>query len=70
LDRTIRILLGVTMLVAGWWMVSEAIWKTTLEVYGWVPLATGGLGWDPIYTILGLRTNRRGAQGRARQGIR
>jgi hypothetical protein len=52
------------MLAAGWWMVSEAIWKASLEVYGWVPLATGGLGWDPVYSILGLRTTRRTAQGK------
>jgi len=56
------------MLAAGWWVVSEAIWKAGLEVFGWVPLATGGLGWDPVYSILGLRTNRKAAPDKMPRG--
>jgi hypothetical protein len=66
LDRTLRILLGVTMLAAGWWMVSEAIWKITLEVYGWVPLATGGLGWDPAERPLSRGLRCQGSRGATR----
>jgi hypothetical protein len=68
LDRTVRILAGVLMLAAGWWLVDEAIWRVSLEVYGWVPVATGALGWDPAYTILGISTNRRRTQGKTPQG--
>jgi hypothetical protein len=57
-DRTLRIVVGVLMLAAGWWLVSAAISKAALEVFGWFPLATGGFGWDPLYSILGIRTNR------------
>jgi hypothetical protein len=64
LDRTVRILVGVIMLAAGWWLVKEAIWKVSLDVYGWVPVASGCFGWDPVYAILGLSTNRRRTQGK------
>ena len=58
LDRIIRILVGVLMLAGGWWLAGESIWKTCLEVFGWLPLATGALGWDPVYSILGIRSRR------------
>jgi hypothetical protein len=51
IDRVLRILAGVVLLglmamgTIGWW--------------GWlgiVPLATGLIGWCPLYTLLGLNT--------------
>lgn len=51
LDRMLRIVAGLTLLglmaagTIGWW--------------GWlgvVPLATGLIGWCPVYTLLGLNT--------------
>ena len=51
IDRVLRILAGVVLLglmamgTIGWW--------------GWlgiVPLATGLIGWCPLYTLLGLST--------------
>jgi TRAP-type C4-dicarboxylate transport system permease small subunit len=59
LDRTIRILLGLLMLWAGWSGIVETwIWHAALRVFAWVPLVTGILGWCPIYAILGLSTRK------------
>lgn len=59
LDRTIRILLGLLMLWAGWsGMVEDWIWLAALRVFAWVPLVTGVLGWCPLYAILGLSTRK------------
>ena len=55
-DRLIRIVLGVLMLAAGWGGFAEGIWRVALQVFGWVPLATGLLGWCPIYAMLGICT--------------
>lgn len=59
LDRTIRILLGLLMLWAGWsGVVDSTVWQIALRVFCWVPLVTGLLGWCPIYAILGLSTRK------------
>jgi len=56
LDRSIRILLGLLMLAAGWGGLATGVWRIGLEVFGWVPLATGLIGWCPIYALLGIST--------------
>jgi hypothetical protein len=59
LDRTIRLLLGLLMLWAGWSGAVEAsIWSAALRVFAWVPLVTGILGWCPLYAILGLSSRK------------
>jgi hypothetical protein len=60
LDRTIRILLGVFMLWAGWTVSAGAteIWPVALRIFGWYPVVTGLLGWCPAYAILGLSTRK------------
>lgn len=59
LDRAVRILLGLTMLAAGWTGLVTGVWGIALEVFGWVPLLTGVIGWCPIYALLGIRSRRR-----------
>lgn len=58
LDRTLRILLGLLMLWAGWagQPAETAIWPVALRIFAWFPLVTGLLGWCPIYAMLGLST--------------
>ena len=56
LDRSIRIILGVLMLAAGWGGLAGGVWNIALQVFGWVPLLTGLIGWCPIYALLGLST--------------
>ena len=58
LDRTIRVIVGLLMLGAAWTGIATDIWKAGLEIFGWVPLATGLIGWCPIYALLGFRTRR------------
>ena len=50
-DRMVRVLVGLVLVglaatqTVGWW--------------GWlgiIPLATGAIGWCPLYTVLGLST--------------
>lgn len=55
LDRTLRILVGLALVVAAA--------TGTVGIWGYVgliPLATGLLGWCPLYTVLGVKTCRKG----------
>jgi O-antigen ligase len=51
IDRIARIVAGIVLI---------ALAATgTVGVWGWigiVPLATGAIGWCPLYTMLGVRT--------------
>jgi signal transduction histidine kinase len=60
LDQTIRILIGLLMLWAGWTSQPPGaeIWPIALRIFAWLPLVTGLLGWCPIYAILGLSTRK------------
>lgn len=58
LDRTVRIVLGILMLAAGYAGLVGGIWKSACEIFGWVPLVTGAIGWCPIYALLGFSTRR------------
>ncbi len=58
LDRTIRVIVGLFMLGAAWTGLVPGIWKPALEIFGWVPLATGVIGWCPVYALLGIRTRK------------
>jgi len=50
-DRALRVIAGLVLI---------ALAATgTVGVWGWigvVPLATGALGWCPLYTVLGINT--------------
>ncbi len=51
LDRAIRVALGITLLAL--------VFMGPKTPWGWlgiVPLATGLLGWCPLYSMLGLST--------------
>jgi hypothetical protein len=56
-DRIARIALGVVLLYLGWAEVVTGGWGAALKIIGIVPLATGLLGWCPLYQLLGFRTN-------------
>jgi hypothetical protein len=58
LDRTIRIALGLA-LVSLVFVGPRSLWG----LLGLVPLATGAIGFCPLYRIIGLST--RGAAGKA-----
>ena len=58
-DRIARVALGIGLLYLGWTGAVEGGFGTFLKIIGFVPLATGLLGWCPLYAILGFRTNTR-----------
>jgi hypothetical protein len=53
LDRSIRILVGVALISLVFFGP-----KTAWGWFGLVPLVTGVIGLCPLYTLLGIRTNR------------
>lgn len=63
-DRIGRVVLGVLLLVLGWAGVVGGTPGTVLRWLGFVPLATGLVGWCPLYAIFRIRTNRRVAAAR------
>lgn len=60
-DRTLRIAVGASMLLAGWTGAIDGVWGVALIVFGWVPFVTGLLGWCPVYALLGVTTLKRRA---------
>lgn len=56
-DRIARVTLGIVLLYLGWAEVVTGGWGAALKVIGFVPLATGLLGWCPLYQLFGFRTN-------------
>jgi Protein of unknown function (DUF2892) len=52
-DKVIRIMLGVGMLSLFFLLQGDARW---LYLVGVVPLATGLVGYCPLYSLLGLNT--------------
>ncbi len=56
-DRIGRVVLGIVLLALGWGGVVEGAWGTVFQYLGFVPLATGLLGWCPVYAVFGFRTN-------------
>ena len=57
-DRILRIVLGAVMLALGWSGWIGGVGQIALEVFAWVPLVTGLIGWCPFYAILGFSTCR------------
>ena len=56
-DRIARVVVGIVLLYLGWAEVVTGGWGTFLKVIGFVPLATGLVGWCPLYALFGHRTN-------------
>lgn len=56
-DRIARIALGIVLLALGWGGAVDGALGTVFQWLGFVPLATGLLGWCPLYAVFGFRTN-------------
>jgi hypothetical protein len=50
IDKILRIVAGIALIA--WALMGGPVWAWI----GIVPLATGAIGWCPIYPILGLST--------------
>jgi hypothetical protein len=55
-DRGLRIAVGALMLIAGIWGGIEGLAGASLRIFGWLPLATGLIGWCPLYAFFGWST--------------
>jgi len=56
-DRIARIVVGIALLALGWGGAIGGVPGTILKFLGFVPLATGLLGWCPLYAVFGFRTS-------------
>lgn len=53
IDRVLRIIVGIALI--------SIVFAGPQTPWGWIgviPLATGLLGWCPVYMMLGLKTNK------------
>lgn len=57
LDRVLRVVLGLVLLYLGWGGIVGGTLGVVLQYLGFIPLLTGIIGWCPLYTLFGLRTN-------------
>lgn len=55
-DRIARVAAGIVILYLGWSGVVTGGWGTFLKLIGFVPLATGLIGWCPLYALFRVRT--------------
>ncbi len=55
-DRIARVVLGIALLALGWGGAIGGGLGTVFKFLGFVPLATGLLGWCPLYAVFGFRT--------------
>ncbi len=59
-DRTLRSLIGLALLYAGWQVWSGPLMIGALAI-GAIALLTGVVGWCPAYALFGWSTSRRKA---------
>ncbi|GAP15480.1 hypothetical protein LARV_03269 [Longilinea arvoryzae] len=58
IDRIIRVILGVIMLVLGWANILPGALGIVFRYLAFLPLLTGLIGFCPAYAILKIRTNK------------
>lgn len=58
LDRVIRVIVGIALLVFFFTNVISGTLGIVLAVVGGVLLITGAIGFCPLYALLKLRTNK------------
>jgi hypothetical protein len=56
-DRVVRIIAGIVLIVLGFFMVSGTA-GTVLGFVGFVPLVTGLIGWCPAYVPFRINTRK------------
>lgn len=57
IDRVVRIVVGLALIAAAVGLFGVS-YQTVWGWIGFIPLATGLVGWCPLYTVLGLKTCR------------
>lgn len=59
LDRIIRVVLGIALLVLGWANIVPGTLGIFFRYFAFLPLLTGLIGFCPVYALLKIRTNKR-----------
>ncbi len=57
-DRALRILLGLVMILLGWFVIGEGLVGAVFKIFGFLPLVTGLLGWCPFYSLFGIGSKK------------
>lgn len=57
IDRILRIAVGLALLAAAVGFLGP-VYQTVWSWIGLIPLATGLVGWCPLYTVFGFKTCR------------
>ncbi len=58
LDRIIRVVVGIVLLVLGWGGMVTGGLGEVFKWLGFIPLLTGLVGFCPLYALLKFRTNK------------
>lgn len=58
-DRVVRVMLGIVLLYLGWAGVVGGTAGLVLKIVGFLPLATGIVGYCPAYALFGVSTCKR-----------
>ena len=58
LDRVIRVIIGVVLLVLGWGEIVTGGWGLAFKILGFIPLITGLVGFCPLYAIFKTSTKK------------
>lgn len=58
LDRIIRVIIGVVLLVLGWGGFIGGTWGLVFKIVGFLPLITGLSGYCLIYSIFKISTRK------------
>jgi Flp pilus assembly protein TadB len=57
-DRIIRVILGIVLLALGLAGVATGLWMWVVYILGAILLATGIVGFCPLYALLKIKTNK------------
>jgi hypothetical protein len=57
-DRIVRVVLGIVILILGWGGIVSGGWGLFLKIIGFVPLLTGLVGFCPLYSLFKLATKK------------
>jgi len=56
-DRVLKVIVGIVLVVVGFAVLNGTV-GIVVGVIGLIPLATGLIGWCPLYTVFNLKTKK------------
>jgi hypothetical protein len=63
IERPVRMILGVVLLLIGYLAVLPAWGTVTVYVLGVIAIVTGAVRFCPVWLVLGINTSRAGTPG-------